>query len=640
MVSCPASNCGKPVNTNLEELSSTAYTNIMDIQDNSSDLISEMENKLNMAGSGSGPPVARYGPVAAPVGGVNSGPGGAGAVRHSPPGLHHPGPRQFEADWRPLNTNNSVQDAWSNNPLNFNPLGDLNILKNRSLVGDGWGSPAPGGPTNKQRMSPGAGQSLAGAVGQPQVRGGGQGPTCNCGDGHLVTSRCRDCNDDLCDSCVVAHQRVKLTRDHTIVRYPDNKQTLFMSPSSPGQHMSPPLASVHPVTNTPANADVLRVFNETVERAKQENEKNIALAQSGYIECEKGLERISKRTAQIGLHANQVSQEIKQVTQRIMFSVKEREDMLLKRLDRIRIVKQDALMGQEQEIRKAMFMLDKLVNLLETSNRSNQQMDIIEMNKTATETINTVKAMCGSLEPTEDVNIQFNPPSPELMQKLATEGLILTSGFAPHCSAEGDGLHKGVLGREAKFCILTKDHVGELTNQADNLQVFIKSPDNRPVYFEKRADGMQHGRVVVRWRPHVEGEHVLHLTLQGRHIQDSPFHCMVKNGRDYNNVGAPVLEFSKEGSGDGDLCRPWGICCTPAGLLCVADRSNNRICFFNKDGTFNSKFGTEGSRPGQFNRPAGVCIDKNQRLIVTDKDNHRMQIFTLEGNKYFSSYTA
>ena len=42
-----------------------------------------------------------------------------------------------------------------------------------------------------------------------------------------VTSRCRDCNEDLCDACVGAHQRVKITRDHSIVRYPPSSKSLF-----------------------------------------------------------------------------------------------------------------------------------------------------------------------------------------------------------------------------------------------------------------------------------------------------------------------------------------------------------------------------------------------------------------------------
>ena len=48
--------------------------------------------------------------------------------------------------------------------------------------------------------------------------------------------------------------------------------------------------------------------------------------------------------------------------------------------------------------------------------------------------------------------------------------------------AEGDGLKKGVLGRECRFTIYVNDHLGEprLTGQ-DELHVFIQAPDNQKV---------------------------------------------------------------------------------------------------------------------------------------------------------------
>ena len=42
----------------------------------------------------------------------------------------------------------------------------------------------------------------------------------NCADGQPVSSRCRDCSEDLCDTCVMAHKRIKIAYDHTIIRYP------------------------------------------------------------------------------------------------------------------------------------------------------------------------------------------------------------------------------------------------------------------------------------------------------------------------------------------------------------------------------------------------------------------------------------
>lgn len=45
-------------------------------------------------------------------------------------------------------------------------------------------------------------------------------PMCSsCEEGTSASSRCRDCSEMLCDPCVRAHQRVRITKDHRIVRF-------------------------------------------------------------------------------------------------------------------------------------------------------------------------------------------------------------------------------------------------------------------------------------------------------------------------------------------------------------------------------------------------------------------------------------
>ena len=96
----------------------------------------------------------------------------------------------------------------------------------------------------------------------------------------------------------------------------------------------------------------------------------------------------------------------------------------------------------------------------------------------------------------------FYSPETSLVQTLAGAGAVTTISFSPLSTAEGDGLSKGVLGREAKFCVLVKDHVGDnYSLQADTLSVLIKSPDNRQVWWEKIPDASTPGRFMVRWRP-------------------------------------------------------------------------------------------------------------------------------------------
>ena len=46
-------------------------------------------------------------------------------------------------------------------------------------------------------------------------------PECrNCDEGYTASSLCRQCNEYLCEKCVGAHNRVRLTKEHTIVPFP------------------------------------------------------------------------------------------------------------------------------------------------------------------------------------------------------------------------------------------------------------------------------------------------------------------------------------------------------------------------------------------------------------------------------------
>lgn len=116
-----------------------------------------------------------------------------------------------------------------------------------------------------------------------------------------------------------------------------------------------------------------------------------------------------------------------------------------------------------------------------------------------------------------------------------------------------------------------------------------------------------------------------------RVVAGRPIHGIAHGVIAKDSGGSSFLVFGTEGENDGQLCRPWGVCCDRNGNIIVADRSNNRIQIFHPDGTFKFKFGEQGTAPGQFDRPAGVTVDPMGRIVVADKDNHRIQMFSLEG---------
>lgn len=62
---------------------------------------------------------------------------------------------------------------------------------------------------------------LAGCLNLASLRLNDVLPLCSsCDDRNHAKGRCRDCNNELlCENCINAHQRVRLTRDHTILRF-------------------------------------------------------------------------------------------------------------------------------------------------------------------------------------------------------------------------------------------------------------------------------------------------------------------------------------------------------------------------------------------------------------------------------------
>jgi DNA-binding beta-propeller fold protein YncE len=62
----------------------------------------------------------------------------------------------------------------------------------------------------------------------------------------------------------------------------------------------------------------------------------------------------------------------------------------------------------------------------------------------------------------------------------------------------------------------------------------------------------------------------------------------------------------------------------------VADRGNDRVIFFSREGEVPLAWGTRGQAPEQFRSPIDVATYGN-RIFVLDTDNNRVQVFEMTG---------
>ena len=176
------------------------------------------------------------------------------------------------------------------------------------------------------------------------------------------------------------------------------------------------------------------------------------------------------------------------------------------------------------------------------------------------------------------------------------------------------------------------------------------------------------GTYTITLTPQTAGPHQLLITVDGHHVQGSPYDLEVKSdytslrdvqqvinvkgkpscvaihengdvyvGSDdghiyvYDQGGHLKNTIGSNGSGDGQFKVPCSISIIRE-VMYIADFGNHRIQKLSTRGKFLNKFGKGGSGKGQFKYPHGVVVDSKNRVIVSDMDNNMVQVFSQDGD--------
>ncbi|XP_035660445.1 uncharacterized protein LOC118405135 [Branchiostoma floridae] len=111
-----------------------------------------------------------------------------------------------------------------------------------------------------------------------------------------------------------------------------------------------------------------------------------------------------------------------------------------------------------------------------------------------------------------------------------------------------------------------------------------------------------------------------YITMDGEGnflVSDYENHCVYV----YNKDKQFLFQFGGEGSGEGQLKGPLGICTDRAGNIIVADLGNRRVEMFDKTGRFLKHIATD------MERPYAVAMAPEGQLVVTDFTDNKVTIF-------------
>ncbi|BES91240.1 NHL repeat [Nesidiocoris tenuis] len=495
-------------------------------------------------------------------------------------------------------------------------------------------------------------------------------PVCHsCDECSKATSKCKDCDELLCDRCVRAHIRVKLTKDHFIVPLEDPLQS------------SPPFVSKSPSGNSSGSGGSSSILNgntlceshlsETVklycdtccvsictectvldhrghsfiylqdalDGARSAASRLLSDAKIGSQSARDCIDMTQRMIENVSLKSHSIIREIKSMIRKFRFALEERERELINKVEKLRVLKQKSLQQQMEGLKALHTCYSHTSDAIATALDIGTTVDILHAKESAFAELKRLRTARGSM-PLLDDEIVFSPPDPSLIVAMSTMGDVVTPGIS-HNGIIGDGLLRNIsitspFNPNKNNCledlsIVTAESIPPFlpSLMGSPMPVICDDDIKIPIWSSSsvrpKLDVLPQPMPSIRpSRPPV----TLPLTLTGPSGRPPP-QC-------YMDTARPKMIIGSEGEKDGQLCRPWGVCCDQEGNIIVADRSNNRIQMFKSDGTFLRKFGSHGSEPGCFDRPAGVAVDPMGRIVVTDKDNHRVQIFTNDGQFLFT----
>ena len=350
---------------------------------------------------------------------------------------------------------------------------------------------------------------------------------------------------------------------------------------------------------------------------------------------------------QIEIRKNEVNEKIAQEFKMIYSSLQEREKALHSKYEEFANQKLTVLSMENEEI-------DNLKRSLTFSTQTASEVQ----NLSPAELLGTKKPIQEHLQNrlTSFARLDLEPGESDdifvAVDKTAIDEAIAELGNVSVCNPvqctieEGLVIPVATVGKKREVKVAFRDSNGELACGKVSMTARVEVEEDGSVLpVDIRFEG--DGHTLLSFQSVVVGEHRLTIKVKGKQLAGSPYRIWARQntvrenisaskqsftipscfgvavhhngdvfaGNDngsyiqvFNSDGSQKLQIGSQGSGDGQLNRPFGL--TIVGeVLYVVDYGNNRVQKFTLTGEYLGQFGSKGSGKDQFNTPYGICTD-------------------------------
>ena len=148
---------------------------------------------------------------------------------------------------------------------------------------------------------------------------------------------------------------------------------------------------------TTAQSDVMRVYTDVVEKAKVDCDKLLIRAKQEIRQVEESQCLVADMGGRVNQRHKMLQKEIKAITQQHLNAIREREQILMLRLEKVRQVKLKTLEQQQNDLTLTSICLQKAAEELSVSGQSGRELDLINSCNKAVDIVREVQGRCGNL---------------------------------------------------------------------------------------------------------------------------------------------------------------------------------------------------------------------------------------------------
>ena len=187
------------------------------------------------------------------------------------------------------------------------------------------------------------------------------------------------------------------------------------------------------------------------------------------------------------------------------------------------------------------------------------------------------------------------------------------------CQVSGPGLQSATANHPTHVLVELTDSSGRLCSLQQNVTAELQAQGKSPAISAAVAV-ISPSRYEVSYTAVSRGQHKLHVRVNGREINGSPFTMTVYP--DPTQLDRPVRVVT-------DMHSPYGIAFNSRGEMIVSEMNAHKVSVFDIRGQRVRTFGSYGDRPEQMKFPAGIAVDDMDNIYVGNI--YKLQKFTSRG---------